>query len=425
MSTNPILASDAIQPLRRPIAYQHGDGVNIETISADKTLTVRSEQVQKLNGGVADRNVTLPAPVAPDNIGHWFRVYNSGSTNNLVVKTSAASTLATLLPGQYVDVEHGPANYVLTAKGGAGAGGSDFGAPGLLTDLVKESTAGAGVTLDESTATTGNAAVKLADNLASAWVIKEDSNVYLTFCTTDGAEAIKLSKALKVDSIAGLTGTTGTFIASLADNLADALSISEGATPYVTFVTTDGAEAVNIKKRLTTMDGVSSGIAKVVGGRAYSQTAASTAITGATETSTIFDTNISLPANTLKAGSVIRFSAFGKYTATTGAETHTLAYQVGSVVVGITGNLDPATNDYFHIMGELTCRTAGGSGTCVGWVRIASGASGASGTPLMYYLGSTTIDTTAANICGVYVDRQGTATDSDSMRLDHHVVEVS
>ena len=36
----------------------------------------------------------------------------------------------------------------MTAVGGAGAGGSDFGAPGLLTDVIGESTAAAGVTVD-------------------------------------------------------------------------------------------------------------------------------------------------------------------------------------------------------------------------------------------------------------------------------------
>lgn len=160
------------------------------------------------------------------------------------------------------------------------------------------------------------------------------------------------------------------------------------------------------------------------GGKAYAAAAASTAITGATETSTAFDSSVSLAANVLKAGSVIRFSAWGKVTAATGAETHTLSYQVGSVAIATTGNLDPNANDYFHIMGEVTVRTAGASGTCVGWVRITSGASAASGTPLMYFLDSTTIDTTAANVCAVYLDRQGSATDGDSMRLDHHFVEV-
>lgn len=147
MPTNPIPASDAILPFRRPVAYQHGDGVNIETLSAGKTLTIKSEQVQVLNGGASNRDITLPAPVVPDRIGHVYRIYNSGTTNNLVVKTSAGSTLATLLPSQWADVEHGPANYVLVAKGGAGAGGSDFGAPGLLTDGIAESTAGADVTI--------------------------------------------------------------------------------------------------------------------------------------------------------------------------------------------------------------------------------------------------------------------------------------
>lgn len=144
---NPIPASNTILPLRRPVAFQHGDGVNVETVTGNVTLTMRSAQVQKINGGASDRDVTLPAPSLSDAIGHWYRLYNAGATNNLVFKTSAGSTLATLLPDQWADVEHGPTNYVLVAKGGAGAGGSDFGAPGLLTDQIGESTGAANITM--------------------------------------------------------------------------------------------------------------------------------------------------------------------------------------------------------------------------------------------------------------------------------------
>lgn len=247
--------------------------------------------------------------------------------------------------------------------------------------------------------------------VSSAWVLRIGA----------GAD---LGSSAKVDSLGGSTLTTGTFALTLADNQADALSVKEASTAYLTFTTTNSAESIAVKKRLTTTDGVASGIALVVGGRAYSATAASTAITGATETSTAFDASVTLPADTLKAGTVVDFTAWGKITAQTGAETHTFAYQVGSVVVGVTGNLDPGTNEYFHVRGQVHIRTAGASGTCVGWVEISQGASGGSGSPLRYFLDSTTIDTTAANVCAVYLDRQAGATDSDSMRLDGHVVTL-
>jgi hypothetical protein len=50
---------------------------------------------------------------------------------------------------------------------------------------------------------------------------------------------------------------------------------------------------------------------------------------------------------------------------------------------------------------------------------------GASGTanPLGVYLASTTIDTTATQAIAVWIDRQASATDSDSARLDMLSVE--
>lgn len=181
----------------------------------------------------------------------------------------------------------------------------------------------------------------------------------------------------------------------------------------------DAVDVINTSDVVT-----ASGAYRVVGGRAYSAIAASTAITGTQEAQTAFDSSVTLQANALKSGHVIKFCAWGKVTAATGAETHTLAYKVGSVALFTSTDLDPAANDYFRIEGELVIRTAGASGTCVGWANLTYGASAAAGTVLKYYLDSTAIDTTAASVCAVYLDRQATATDSDSMRLDHHVVEV-
>lgn len=185
---NPIPPSNAILPLRRPVAFQHGDGVNVETISATKTLTILSAQIQKLNGGLASRDVTLPAPSLPENIGHWFRAYNAGSTDNLVLKTSAGTTLATLLPGQWADVEHDRSNYVVTAVGGAGAGGSDFGAPGLLADVIGESTSAAGVTIDGLLVKDGDA--RIGDSDAVTYGADQD-----ILYTHDGTASVRVTNA--------------------------------------------------------------------------------------------------------------------------------------------------------------------------------------------------------------------------------------
>lgn len=47
------------------------------------------------------------------------------------------------------------------------------------------------------------------------------------------------------------TGATGLNIAAMPDNLADALSFAEGSNKYLTFITTDGSEAIALKKNTT------------------------------------------------------------------------------------------------------------------------------------------------------------------------------
>jgi hypothetical protein len=72
---------------------------NVETISATKTLTDGDCQMQLLTASGANRDVKLP-PEAVTN--HVHIIYNNGASNNLVVKDdSAATTFATLEPGEW------------------------------------------------------------------------------------------------------------------------------------------------------------------------------------------------------------------------------------------------------------------------------------------------------------------------------------
>lgn len=72
------------------------NGVNIETITGDKTLVLSDSTFQILNGGASDRDVDLPAET--DGISFW--ITNSGASNSLVVKDVGASTIATVAFGE-------------------------------------------------------------------------------------------------------------------------------------------------------------------------------------------------------------------------------------------------------------------------------------------------------------------------------------
>lgn len=65
-------------------------GVSIETLSAGKTLTNKSANFQKLDGGTSDRDITLPAGTA-EFAGTVFWIFNVGTTNKLSVKTAAGA----------------------------------------------------------------------------------------------------------------------------------------------------------------------------------------------------------------------------------------------------------------------------------------------------------------------------------------------
>jgi hypothetical protein len=210
----------------------------------------------------------------------------------------------------------------------------------------------------------------------------------------------------------------------LANDYADAFAIRDNdANLFVTFVTTNSAKAVNWTQRLTTNDGV--GDARVIGGGIYRAVAASAAITGTTETATLFSLQHSLDANTLKVGTRVRIRAQGIHTAVTESETHTMTLKIGSVAIATHSDFAEITDgDIFYFEAELICRTAGASGTIVGCGHKGFGELEGTAVLAAFALPSTTIDTTAANIIGVSIDRQATATDSDSARLDFLTVDV-
>lgn len=185
----------------------------------------------------------------------------------------------------------------------------------------------------------------------------------------------------------------------------------------------DSAGNVASTGTFTTTDGVTSGTARRVGGGAYRSVAASTAITGATETETNFDTAYTMPADTLKEGTRVRIRAQGIHTATTGSETHTILLKLGSTTLASVASVNPADSDVFYFDFELVCRTNGASGTFVGCGHVAVGAPG-TGACVVVHKASTSVDTTGALAIAVAIDRQSTATDSDSARLDFLTVDI-
>lgn len=202
--------------------------------------------------------------------------------------------------------------------------------------------------------------------------------------------------------------------------------VTAGASTASKALITDSSGNLAFNGRLTTTDGVTSGTARIVGGRAYTNTAASTAVSNTT-TETLFDKSYSLPANTLKAGTLVRIRYQGIATATNSTDTLAVKLYIG----GLSGTVlishaatDVANNDVFSGEMSLICRTAGASGTIVGAGTYKSvPAAAGTATYKDAILASTTIDTTAAQVIGVSA-QWSVASASNSCRLDFLSVEV-
>lgn len=179
--------------------------------------------------------------------------------------------------------------------------------------------------------------------------------------------------------------------------------------------------------RVTTTDGVASGTAKVVGGLAYSNTAASTAHSNTT-TEALLDKSYTIPADTLKAGTVVEIEYWGKATTTNSTDTLTIKLYVG----GLSGTAlltsaatDVADGDIFSGKATMLVRTAGASGTFVakGTNVKTLAASNTAVEDIVNYTGSTVINTTTTQVIGVGADWSA-ASASDSVILDALVVKI-
>jgi hypothetical protein len=185
------------------------------------------------------------------------------------------------------------------------------------------------------------------------------------------------------------------------------------------------AGASTFAGRMTTTDGVSSGTARVIGGLAYSNTAASTTIGNTGGAETLFDLSYAIPANTLKAGTKVRvrYAGFG----VTGIGSDTFAHKLyvggsGGTALITSATAVLATNGTFTGETELICRTAGTTGTIVAFGTYKQSSAEGTMTTKDDYLASTTCNTTAAQtiaVTGVW-----NSNNANSARLDILFVEV-
>jgi len=137
-------------------------------------------------------------------------------------------------------------------------------------------------------------------------------------------------------------------------------------------------------------------------GGASAITAASSEVEDTT-TETAFDQVRQIPANVLKVGSVVKIYCQGLILDNNSTDTFQWRLVVGGSTTDVLGTelitstaVDVADSDIFGGYFVLTVRTIGSSGTWVGFGQYQDADAAAGTQQKMGYIGSTTVDTTAA-----------------------------
>lgn len=227
--------------------------------------------------------------------------------------------------------------------------------------------------------------------------------------------------ALEFNTIYDVT-TAGTAEAGKAVVLNSSKGISTITSATITTLTSTtisgGGSTIAATDRITTTDGVASGTARVVGGLAYSNTAASTTV-GVAASETLFDVAYTVPANTFKAGTVanIRYAGF----CVTGVGTDTFAHKLyvggsGGTALITSAAAQLATNATFTGEAELFCRTAGATGTAVAFGTYKQSSAEGTMTVKDDYTASFTLNTTTSQ--AVVITGTWNTTNANSARVD-------
>ena len=185
------------------------------------------------------------------------------------------------------------------------SGAGQLGANASVTDLTLTTN------ITFNAGSTGDANIAIPDNQAAALTIKEASNAYITFCTTNSGEKITIAKAVEMATTLTFTGATGVNKILVQDNLASALVIGEGSNAYMTFVSTNSGEKITVAKDIASSKGFTSSAPTGVG-IGYA-TGAGGAVSQATDRTTAVELNtltgkITTQATSLAAQTSVAFT---------------------------------------------------------------------------------------------------------------------
>lgn len=189
---------------------------------------------------------------------------------------------------------------------------------------------------------------------------------------------------------------------------------------------TVGTGTAAFTERVTTTDGVASGTARIVGGAASILSAAGTALTGSASEAVL--ASATLPASTIKLGTIVRAKYQGIISATTGATTLTIKFRFGTTTLTGTAIISgtattTAANLIFAGEIEIVGRAApGAAAACVATATFHEPTAAGAVTVKRAIMASTNFATNGALL--LEATGQWNASDANSCRVDIFDVEV-
>jgi hypothetical protein len=362
-----------------------------ETIGdADSTLTIADGAADaarsfylKITSSV-DLTTTRIVTLGPNTVSKVWMIENA-TTGSQVITIKQGS-------GATINVPNGQVKMISTD--GAGSGGAvldllvDVDLTGTTTlvnldvsgavDIAGDLTLSAGG--DGALRFTAASSVKVLDNNAAALVFEEADNAYMTFVTTDGSEAVKFDKALDINAA---TQIDAAVTVGVDDTGYDVKFF--GATTGKSLLWDESADSLTVAGNLS----VDGGTIKLdgnypvgTGNVALGDTALDSNVSGAS--------NVAIGADALTANTASNNTAVGYqagYTNNTGALNTFLGYAAGytnstgasNTFLGYAAGYATTTGNYNTLVGRAAglALTEGSANTFVGGYDASTGGSGA------------------------------------------------
>lgn len=283
--------------------------------------------------------------------------FATGGVSQATAQVSASTKFVTgnsTITGAVVGADSGTFSVQTGTTDSTNAGGT-----GGVSGAISFTTGNANSTLG----TSGNtgAISLITGNSADA----NSGNIVFTTGTAAGTRGVVDVNAPTLDFVTQAT----TF--DLIDNSATALLFRAGAggTNVFGIDTTNGGEAAQAYGMLVTLDGVTSGNVRRVGGSILRTVAESVGVIGAE--AAFAGGSVTLVANLPKVGTRIAFSALVRVAAVSGGPTAQIRIRIGAAGVGGTLAFDTtartvADEDIIKLDGYLDMRTVGAPGSATG-----------------------------------------------------------